>query len=320
MRKISKACICLALFCSALPAAGQQGEVVARVNGVPITEQELQAQLRQTINQAYYHRRLPPDKEKEIRAQSLDVLIKNELYFQEAGRQNLKAERGEIQDRFDRIAAKFPSPAAFKKALEGQNMSEKDLRDRIRRQLIIESVYRTHVLDAAGVTEQEVRSYYEENREKFTKPESVELQHILIKAEDPASQDSWDQAEAEAREIHERLRSGEDFAALASKYSDDKFSIKGGHLGSVHRGRLLPELEEAAFSMPKGQTSGPIRTRMGYHILKLLDKNAAEQLGFDEVAETLRKDLENKRRQQNEESWLQKLKASAHIEILIEHD
>ncbi len=131
------------------------------------------------------------------------------------------------------------------------------------------------------VTAEELQSYYNAHQDQFRVPESVTVRHILIRTPAAGPDGKVDpkvvaEARAKAEDILKQLKAGADFATLAKKYSQDPASApNGGMLGPVTRGRTVPEFEKAAFSTPKGQTSGIIQTDYGFHILHVDDKTEA---------------------------------------------
>lgn len=134
-------------------------------------------------------------------------------------------------------------------------------------------------------TEEEAREYYQNNLVKF---ESVHLRHILVKTED------------EAEKILKKLKKGKKFDELAAKESICPSKIRGGDLDWMPRGRLVKEIEDVAFNMEKGQVTGPIKTKFGFHVLYLEDKKSTfedskeyviEQLKYLKLANALKKKL-----------------------------
>ncbi len=112
-----------------------------------------------------------------------------------------------------------------------------------------------------------VEKYYAEHKDQFTEPERVHARHVLI------STQKWSEEEARRRAetVRVRLKAGEDFAKVAREYSDDPGTRdRGGDLGWFERGRMVPEFEEAAFSLAVGQVSEPVRTAYGFHVIQVL--------------------------------------------------
>lgn len=145
------------------------------------------------------------------------------------------------------------------------------------------------------------RERYLAERAKYVVPEMIRTSHILLEvsAEKPDRDEM--SVKNKITSLREQLREGADFEVLAKEYSDDLGSKRrGGELGWTEKGRFVPPFEAAAYALKPGEISEPVRTRFGYHIIKLHEKREARQQGFDEVKASiiaaLRKDmLANKR-------------------------
>lgn len=135
------------------------------------------------------------------------------------------------------------------------------------------------------VTPQELQQYYRQNQDQYRVPEQVNLSMILVKAPPASDQKALDAAKTKADDVLKQLKAGGNFADLAKKNSEDPDSAsKGGSLGWIQRGRIpIPEIEQAAFSLPKGQISGIIRTPVGFQILRVEDHQTAHLKSLDEV-------------------------------------
>ena len=134
------------------------------------------------------------------------------------------------------------------------------------------------------VSPAELERAYNEGIEQFTTPEQVRASHILLKTEgkDDAA------VKAKAEDVLKQAKSGADFAALATKYSEDDSNAKnGGDLDFFGKGRMVPEFDRAAFSMAPGQISDLVKTEYGYHIIKLTDKKPGGTKKLDEVRQQL---------------------------------
>ena len=142
---------------------------------------------------------------------------------------------------------------------------------------------------SAEAVEAQVRSTYQAKKETFQQPEQVHVAHILVAASAP-------DAEAQAQKILESLRGGADFAQTAEKQSADPGSAaKGGDLGWVVKGKMVPEFEAAAFALKKpGELSDLVKSQFGYHIIKLIERKPARQQTLDEVRPELEKQITEK--------------------------
>jgi peptidyl-prolyl cis-trans isomerase D len=145
------------------------------------------------------------------------------------------------------------------------------------------------------VTDQEVTKYYQAHEEAYRVPERVRGRHILIKLPPNASKKEVEKARKEALKIEKLAKSGKDFAKLAEKYSQGPSAKNGGDLGYFARGTMVKPFEDAVFSMKKGEISGPIRTRFGFHIIKVLDIQPAHTKPLAEVKAEIVKTLKLKK-------------------------
>lgn len=143
-----------------------------------------------------------------------------------------------------------------------------------------------------AVAEGQARNIYKAKPERFLAPEQVQVRHILIAGADVV-------ARAQAEKVLEELKAGANFEQLAKERSADPGSAsKGGDLGLFARGRMLPEFDEAAFALQQpGDISGIVKTKYGFHILKLDARRPAGMRTFDEVREELLKEVRSKLQQ-----------------------
>lgn len=151
---------------------------------------------------------------------------------------------------------------------------------------------------AAGVSisDAEVRSAYDRDRDtRFTLQEQRRASHILLKVAADATPTVVAKVEATARGLLKRARAGEDFAALARKYSEDSSATAGGDLNFFSRGQMVKEFEAAAFGLPVGGLSDPVRTPYGFHIIKATDARPGRTVPFEEAREGLRQEMQRSR-------------------------
>jgi peptidyl-prolyl cis-trans isomerase D len=140
----------------------------------------------------------------------------------------------------------------------------------------------------------EIEQFYTANPQQFSQPEQVKASHILLKTEgkDEAA------VKKQAEDVLKQVKANGDFAELAKKYSEDEGSkVQGGDLGFFGRGRMVPEFDEAAFKMEPGQISDLIKTQFGFHIIKLVEKKAANTEPLAAVSERISQQLKFERAQ-----------------------
>ena len=147
------------------------------------------------------------------------------------------------------------------------------------------------------VTEEEAKKFYDENKASILSGETVNASHILVDTED------------KAKEILADINDGKiSFADAAKKYSSCPSSQQGGSLGEFGRGQMVPEFDQAVFSMEVGQISGPVKTQFGYHLIKLESKNEAKEIAFEEVSEQIKAKLLNDKQRTAYTSKINQLK------------
>ena len=210
----------------------------------------------------------------------LETLVNVQLVLQAAGRDStLVPDETEVTRRVDlqieRARERFATQAAFEEALAQQGMTMGSYRDQLRatfRTQLLQTTYLQRQLQSAAsvaVTEEEMRAVFEQRRgELQQRPETYSVQQVLIRA--GASDSAWARAEELADSLHVVLIAGADFETLAREHSQDPGSAaQGGDLGWVPRGQMVPEFEQAVFSLRDQVVSPPVRTEYGFHIIRV---------------------------------------------------
>lgn len=303
----------ITFFFADISSGDEPSKILVIVNNIPITLNQVEEEVNRIISQTLYHRSFTPEKMGRLKKDALESLIEKELQYQEAKRKGIKVEKKEIKERVEDIKKRFPSEKAFKEALKKSGLGRRDFEARIERELIIGKIYEEEVEDKIRVSDEDLKNHYEKNKDRYRELEKIKLRHIMIKF-DPSKTGDKEEAKAKAEEILKRANSGEDFADLAYRYSEDPYRVKGGDLGYIHRGRMEPELEETAFKMKVGDITGPVETEYGYYIIKVEDRKPEIQFSFDEVRDRIKKELEGKRREERKREWIRLLREKAKIE------
>jgi parvulin-like peptidyl-prolyl isomerase len=219
-----------------------------------------------------------------------------------------------------RIAAARKNAASstdFDRAIAETYGSVARFRERAARALLIEKVWSAEVTRRSYPGDAELLKYYRDNKKKFERPEAVQLQTISFMFPENASAAQQEQAHKKAEDILTKAKSAknaDEFGALADKSSEDDWRVMNGDHGWVHRGTLEPELE-SAFQMKAGEVSGIIRSRAGYHILRVNGRRAAQQLSFAEVKKELRRTLQSQRQEKLRTALEARLRSKARIEF-----
>ena len=142
--------------------------------------------------------------------------------------------------------------------------------------------------------------------------------HILIAVPENADAATKEQARVKATDILNEVKAGKDFAELAKQHSQDPGSgPQGGDLDYFERGQMVGPFEEAAFALTAGQVSELVETRFGYHIIKVVDKQAARTIPLEEVRARIEEYLKDQNREQQTQGFVDALRTKAQIEILM---
>jgi len=152
----------------------------------------------------------------------------------------------------------------------------KEKLDELKKRLVVEAYLKKKVEEQSKVGDDEMKKFYDQNKDKFKTADQVRASHILVKSE------------KEANDVLAQLKAGGNFEELAKKLSTDGAAAKGGDLGWFSKGSMIPEFEKVAFAMKEGETSGIVKTKFGYHIIKLTGKRPAGQRTFEEVKDQIK--------------------------------
>jgi foldase protein PrsA len=261
-------------------------ETLASVNGEKITKDELYDVL---VGQ--------------YGATALSTLIDNKIIEMEADKEEITVSDKEIEDEYKAYVDSYGGEEALSTAMEQSGISKDNLKKEIENYFKIEKLLEPRI----EITEDELQTYFDENKESFDEQEQVEASHILV------------EDEATATEVAEKLASGGDFAELAAEYSTDTANAEnGGELGYFAKGDMVEEFENTAFSMEVGAISDPVKTEYGYHIIKVTDKKEAKEAVFEDHKEEINEILFNEKIQSEYTTWLEEKKEEYTIKNSLE--
>ncbi|MFZ5906427.1 MAG: peptidylprolyl isomerase [Nitrospirota bacterium] len=205
----------------------------------------------------------------------LEELIKKEVLYQEAVKKGLDKDT-EYRQKLD----------DFKKLTLISVLLEKEIEEKTK------------------VTDQEVKEYYEKHKNDLATISKMRASHILVKSED------------EAKKILARIKKGEDFAKIAEQISLDTGTAKnGGDLGYFSQGQMVPEFESAAIKLKVGEISEPVKTRFGYHIIKVTDKETGKPIEFEKIKNTLAQRLAAEKQKEFFDTYIDELKNRYKVEM-----
>ncbi|SHR40686.1 Foldase protein prsA 1 precursor [Mycobacteroides abscessus subsp. abscessus] len=260
--------------------------VIAKVGDASISEDELQ----QTLLDQYG-------------ADALDVLITNKLIELEADKQKITVSDGEVDEELATLAESYGGETALEEAVVASGSTMDDVRDDIISYIKTEKLLEPRI----EITDKELQTYFDENKDTFATAEQVQASHILVADE------------ATANEVKSKLDAGEDFSELAKEYSTDTTTAEsGGDLGYFSSGDMVAEFEEVAFALGVDEISPPVKTDYGYHIIKVVDHQEAKEANFEDSKEEISDTLMNDKMSTEYTVWLEELKEEYEITNYLE--
>lgn len=173
-------------------------------------------------------------------------------------------------------------------------------------QILIQSLIEKEIIEKTSLSDDDIESYYEENKENYWKDEQVHAFDIMT--------ETMEQAE----EVRQKLEEGMDFSILAQESSIASSAAQGGDIGFISKGTLTTEIEEQLFLLNPGDISDIIPTEKGFHIFKVMEKIPAHYLALEEVEEEIKYQLLPQRQQQAFDQYLKEIEEQAIIEKNLE--
>jgi len=296
-------------------SATPQDRVVARVNGTPIRESEVLTQLEVLYPANAVHGSIRPEKLKELRSRAATELVVEELAYEQATHEKTVVPMLQVKTEYRRLRTKY-GPSRFDASLRQSNLTTQKYLEILQRRMTLERHFRQKVAVPARMSEAALRAYYKKNLNRFQKPESVHARLFLSAVDSHPSAASEQAAREKADKVLREARAGKDFGLLTEQYSDDRYRVKGGDLGWVHKGRLDPEFETVAFSLQPGQISDVFRTEYGFNLIKVEERQPAKQIKFEEIKNKLKSELELERMNTLRTKLVATLRQGARIEVV----
>jgi len=287
---------------------------IAVVDGVKISKAELEKAFKEAVASSGANpATLTADQKLQGYHQILDALIMEKLVDKKST--GTDATDAEVSAEIEKIKKQFPTADAFNAELKksGQTMDQftANLKKSMRQTKWMKSQ-----LQIKEVTEADAQKFYNDNIKQFANPEMVKATHILFVTPQGASDSVIKAKEAAAKAAIVRANKGEDFSKLATELSEEPGAKqRGGDLGFFSKEQMVPEFSAAAFSQKVGSVSAtPVKTKFGYHVIKVTDKKPAGTATFAEVKPNIMAYLQNQKRREAFKTLMQQLRQSAKIE------
>jgi peptidyl-prolyl cis-trans isomerase SurA len=268
-------------------ASTATGNLAAKVNGKEITMAELDKQFKARTEGAG---QVPaPEEVQDLKMQLLNQMINDEILMEMAAKEGLAATDSEVDLKFNEFKSQYPTDEAFQEQLKTQSMSIDEIKAELRKTQSIEKLVNKEITAKISVSENEIKDFYEKNKQSFNLPQGYHLLHILvtptqeIEVKNAKHDDAKTPTEALAKvqKLLHDIQGGQDFGVVARDYSEDPNSApNGGDLNFQTLEAISgidPRLGEVVKQLKPGETSPIVQSRFGYHIVKLVEKDPGGQ-------------------------------------------
>jgi len=233
-----------------------------------------------------------------LRNQAVQFLVQREQFEQKAKDLDVEVTDKQVDARLEQIQKQYfgGDKKKFDKQLKEQGITEKQVRNDIRAQIVSEKIF-AQVTKDVTVSDEDIQKYYDKNKAQYSQPESRDVRHILVKTKK--------QADA----LYTQLQNGADFAALAKKFSEDTGSKANGGKLTISKGQTVAPFDQTAFLLKKNAISKPVKTEFGYHIIQpLTDTKPAKVTPLKEVKASIKQQLQQTQKNEAMTKWVDDLK------------
>jgi parvulin-like peptidyl-prolyl isomerase len=290
------------------------------VNDEAVTLSEIQEE-GQPVVRKIFQDFVGPERERrleEAQQQVLNDLIDRRLMYQLAKREGMLPSTAEVNGAIEELKRnnKATDDAQFRAMLKAEGLTIEQVRRTVAERLAIGRLIARQVRSSIIISEDELLKYYESNREKFQRVPEAEMRHILFVP--PPGEAGEAAIRDRAEEARAKIIAGADFAEVGRQYSDPSSGASGTETITVHRGELAPEIEAAAFGLPPGAVSPPIRTAAGLHLIKVERVQTEPVAPFAEVRESIRDQLFQEKFEGKRKEWLAGLRSRASIHMVMQ--
>jgi parvulin-like peptidyl-prolyl isomerase len=249
-----------------------------------------------------------------VAKRAVDQMIARTLLQQAAREAKVVVSPAEVNAAFEQ--QRGAQGIGFEKYLADLGLSERELKRRIEDQLLVRKFVDGQIASSATVTEAQALAFYDANPKKFEHPEEVRLRTILLQVVPNADEMQVNAVKTRAEEARKRVVVGEDMGVVAQAVSEDPSRARGGEIGWVRKGMLLPEVEDTVWALKAGELSPVLRSKVGYHLFLVEDHRAAGRVAFEEVKGRLLEALNSNKLATAVETLVQERQAKASIVAL----
>jgi peptidyl-prolyl cis-trans isomerase SurA len=256
---------------------------------------------------------------KELYHRTLMNLVSLRLQLERARKLNLQVNDEDVAYHIDALKKQNQiSNEQLEQMLQSRGLTVEVYREQVREGLLVSKVVNAEVRSRLIILDTELQEVYQQRQERYKVAGELTVSHILFLVSPQASEQEVEQARQKALEVLQKLRAGGDFATLARQYSDGPSADQSGLLGTFRAGELLPGFEEAAAKLKPGEISDIVRTRIGFHIIRVESRKDGGHQPFEAVREEIKSELLQTKTEQKYQEWLESLRQSAYVKVLYE--
>lgn len=304
------------------PAEGgnDAGRLLARVNGEPIYDKQVNPELDALLRKfrKYGMRQSDAALIERQRRRILERLIGEKLIEQESRKLTGKRIEERVRQTLDALEEKRGARAHVSEAPKAPGPTKKDVPETLRAKVRIAEYLRSQGISDPEIPEARIRETYDRNPQAYARKETVRVSHILIAATGDPESEEVERAKRKAETIRGDILNGRDFAALAREHSQCNSASGGGDLGHIRKGYMPPEFDQVAFSMKPGAISEVVRTKFGFHIIKVLDKSPGGPAPYEQVRGAIKQFLQQRETKKRLTAHIKELRKKSRIEILLD--
>ena len=253
-----------------------------------------------------------------IMPKMLDLLIEDKLQVLRAKKLGLSVDDESVKNALEEIYTNNNlTEETLDQMLRKENSSLEIYKETIRQQILIQKVVGYEVINRLIISNRALKKYYRVNQKEFWSPGKVHARHILFIMDEELSPLDRQLKKDKAKMVLEEIRKGKKFEEMAKLHSEDISASSGGDLGFLEKGKMVPEFENAAFSLRKGEVSDIVQTPFGLHIIKVEEVVPGNTKPFEDVKGQIEKVLRREKGAKDFNKWMAELKAETFVEKLM---
>ena len=293
--------------------------VVAKVNNEIITLSSVQERV-EILKQKYKNNSADFD-EKKLLKEAVEMMIGEKLQLQEGKKIGLEVEDSAVEAALKNIEKNNGlEEGQLAAMLEAEGKSLESYKNHIRDQILVSKITQYELGSRIKISDKKIAKYYHDNQKDFWEEGKFKVRHILILSEKDALAGNKMEKYKYIKEILSEIKNGKDFAEAAKEYSEDVSASSGGDVGYIEKGKMVPEFEEAIYSLKEGEISDVVETEFGFHIIKVDEAQPGRTLPLKEVKGKIQNFLSFKKQKAAFDNWMKELRETAFIEISLFDD